>query len=73
MKHVLYGLGTFLSIISVIVFLSHPRDHRLDLSFSLYWVLVILCLIFDYRNEILRRERIHRNINSSARKGFIQV
>jgi hypothetical protein len=38
MKHVLYGLGTILSIISVIIFVSHPRDHRLDLSFSLYKV-----------------------------------
>jgi hypothetical protein len=73
MKHVLYGLGTILSIISVIIFVSNPRDHRLDLSFSLYWVLVVVCLSLDCRNEMLRRERIQRNINSSARGGSLQV
>ncbi len=73
MKHVLYGLGTILSIISVIIFVSHPRDHRLDLSFSLYWILVVLCLCFDCRNEMLRRERIQRNINSGCRGGSLQV
>ncbi len=73
MKHIFYGIGTVLSILSVFLFMIHPRDHRLDLSFSLYWCLVVILLIFDCRNEYLRRERIHRNITTSNKRGFMRV
>lgn len=73
MKHIIYGIGTILSVLSVLLFLLKPRDHRLDLSFALYWTLVTIFLIFDCRNEYVRRERIHRNITTSNNRGFIRV
>jgi len=75
MKPFVYGMGTALGILSIIIFVSRPRDPRLDLSFSLFWLLVIVALIFDYRKEMLRRERIHRNITvrTTRYNGSFQV
>lgn len=73
MKHVIYGIGTMLSILSILIFITRPRDHRLDLSFSLFWILVIVSLIFDCRSEMLRRERIQRNINVKFKSGSLLV
>ena len=73
MRHVFYGLGTILCILSIVIFMTKPRDHRLDFSFSLFWILVIISLIFDFRREILRRERIQRNINVKFRSGSMLV
>ena len=73
MRHELYGVGTILCILSIIIFMGRPRDHRLDFSFSLFWILVIISLIFDFRREILRRERIQRNINVKFRTGTMLV
>ncbi len=73
MKHIFYGIGTILSILSGVIFLSRPRDHRLDVSFSAFWVLVVLCLIFDCRNEMVRREKIQRNLTSGRRRGSFNV
>lgn len=73
MKHVIYGIGTILCILSILIFISRPRDHRLDLTFSLFWALIVLSLIFDCRSEMLRRERIQRNINVKSRTGSLLV
>ena len=75
MKRFVYGLGTALGILSILIFVSRPRDPRLDLSFSLFWLLVIVALIFDFRKEMLRHERIQRNINvrTTRYNGSFQV
>lgn len=73
MRHFFYGFGTLLSILSVVLFLTFPRDHRLDLSFAVYWVMVIFFLIMDCRNEIIRSQRIQRNIATVRNRGFVSV
>lgn len=70
MRHFFYGFGTLLSILSIVLFLTFPRDHRLDVSFAVYWVMVIFFLIMDCRNEIIRSQRIQRNIASARNRGF---
>lgn len=71
MRHVLYGIGTCLSIISLIAFFCIERSHRSNFSFILYWTMVATLLIFDFRNEYRRRERITREINNTRRTGFL--
>lgn len=73
MRNFFYGFGTLLSILSLVLFLTFPRDHRLDLSFAVYWVMVIFFLTMDCRNEIIRSQRIRRNIATVRNRGFVSV
>ena len=67
----MYSLGTFLSIVSIVLFIFIPRDRRFDLSFFLFWILISFSLAYDLRNEYYRRDRISRNLNIKSKSMII--
>lgn len=73
MRRFAYGIGFCLCIISILFFLIYQKTVHSIVSFACFWVLIVLAICIDCRNEQLRKERIQRNINTTPPQGFLKV
>ena len=61
-----------LSIVSLLLYYNYKSFHQ-QLSFYLYWLLILIYIVTRCRQNILRRERIRRNINENKIRGSLNV